>query len=262
MSYNKVQFGDQTLIDLTKDSVTPQTLARGATAHDAAGNTIIGTAIGASLIAEQSDNGVRITATDHNGTTTATIFHGEKGSRGTGILQVTTEPEKYTGPTSGIQPIGRMLLSDLMSQAGVSEVLAGDCILHSYMLYHIYYTDDAYAYIDVSHSLRDGNGLGAQAASLLIEVLRSAVYNTDQSAYIDALEAALCGGTVPDLPDIPDTPDVPDEPDEPAEAVTFAQTGENSVTVSGVVFEQQEEGTVLWRGATFTPGEGNKVVIK
>ena len=51
-------------------------------------------------------------------------------------------------------------------------------------------------------------------------------------------------------------------PDEPAEAITFTQTGENSVTVSGVVFAQQEDGTVLWRGATFTPGKENSVVIK
>lgn len=53
----------------------------------------------------------------------------------------------------------------------------------------------------------------------------------------------------------------PDEPDEPAEAITFTQTNENTVAVSGVMFEQQADGTVLWRGATFNPGDGNTVII-
>ena len=47
MAVNKVVYntedGAQTLIDLTSDSVTPETLAKGATAHDASGNVIIGT---------------------------------------------------------------------------------------------------------------------------------------------------------------------------------------------------------------------------
>lgn len=57
------------------------------------------------------------------------------------------------------------------------------------------------------------------------------------------------------------TPDEPDNPDEPTGAISFAQTDENTVTVSGVVFEPKADGTVLWRGATFTPGEGNTVII-
>ena len=42
---NKVVFAGQTLIDLSGDSVTPGTLVAGATAHDAAGNLITGTAV-------------------------------------------------------------------------------------------------------------------------------------------------------------------------------------------------------------------------
>ena len=46
MAVNKVVYntedGAQTLIDLTSDSVTPETLAKGATAHDASGNVIEG----------------------------------------------------------------------------------------------------------------------------------------------------------------------------------------------------------------------------
>lgn len=40
---NKVVFGDQTLIDLTSDTITPADLASGVTAHDASGAVITGT---------------------------------------------------------------------------------------------------------------------------------------------------------------------------------------------------------------------------
>lgn len=44
MGANFVQLGDETLIDLTNDSVTPETLDEGVTAHDATGEPIVGTA--------------------------------------------------------------------------------------------------------------------------------------------------------------------------------------------------------------------------
>lgn len=43
MAINKVVLGDQTLIDLTSDTVTPDTLAVGVTAHDKTGASIVGT---------------------------------------------------------------------------------------------------------------------------------------------------------------------------------------------------------------------------
>lgn len=46
MAVNKVTYGGNTLIDLTSDSVTPETLAEGATAHDASGEVIVGTMLG------------------------------------------------------------------------------------------------------------------------------------------------------------------------------------------------------------------------
>lgn len=42
MAISKVNFGDQTLIDLTSDTVTESTLLLGATAHNSAGESIIG----------------------------------------------------------------------------------------------------------------------------------------------------------------------------------------------------------------------------
>lgn len=43
MGISKVNFGGDTLIDLTNDSVTAGTLVKGATAHDAAGERVVGT---------------------------------------------------------------------------------------------------------------------------------------------------------------------------------------------------------------------------
>lgn len=45
MSINKVIFGDETLIDLTSDTVKPSLLMSGITAHDCAGTSITGTVI-------------------------------------------------------------------------------------------------------------------------------------------------------------------------------------------------------------------------
>lgn len=56
-----------------------------------------------------------------------------------------------------------------------------------------------------------GGGMSATASALLITILRNAVYSTDQSANITALQNALAssGGEEPDIPDVPDEPDVP-----------------------------------------------------
>lgn len=43
MAINKVIYGDQTLIDLTADTITPDKLASGVTAHDKSGEAITGT---------------------------------------------------------------------------------------------------------------------------------------------------------------------------------------------------------------------------
>lgn len=68
MANNKVQLSDGTvLLDLTGDTVTPQTLLSGVTAHDAAGNPIVGTSDGSNLT-------VAFTAA----TTRANVATGEK----------------------------------------------------------------------------------------------------------------------------------------------------------------------------------------
>lgn len=56
MAINKVQFGDETLIDISEDTVTPQTLLAGVTAHDRSGVPIVGELDMADFIIEESLN--------------------------------------------------------------------------------------------------------------------------------------------------------------------------------------------------------------
>ena len=62
MAVSKVNYGDDTLIDLTEDTVTPSNLMKGATAHDSAGNSITGvleaTEITTILSADSTDDQV------------------------------------------------------------------------------------------------------------------------------------------------------------------------------------------------------------
>lgn len=56
MANNKVQLSDgTTLMDLTQDTVTPQTLLSGATAHNAAGERIVGKAASGGMTQEEAD---------------------------------------------------------------------------------------------------------------------------------------------------------------------------------------------------------------
>lgn len=50
MATNKVVFGDETLMDVSKDTVTPETLAVGVTAHNKDGDPIVGTGINADTV--------------------------------------------------------------------------------------------------------------------------------------------------------------------------------------------------------------------
>lgn len=103
-------------------------------------------------------NVVTVTKTD-NATSTFTVKNGTKGSRGTGILKVTTAPSSYTTAVGGYTPKYRMALSTLKTQANVSEVLVGDVIQYSYYQYHIGYIDESYAYIaNTRTSLRGAAG--------------------------------------------------------------------------------------------------------
>ena len=91
------------------------------------------------------------------------VPEGGSGTRGPGILQVSTSPTSYTTAAGGQNPAKRMKLSTIMSEASVSEVLPGDAIRHSYYLYPIYYVDDTYAYTKSGTSIRGASGSAGAA---------------------------------------------------------------------------------------------------
>lgn len=67
MAVNKVNFGGDTLMDLSGDSVSPNTLLSGETAHDKAGNLIRGTFVPQNTTYALSKSGSTIKLTGSDG---------------------------------------------------------------------------------------------------------------------------------------------------------------------------------------------------
>lgn len=83
---------------------------------------------------------------------------GATGSRGTGILKVTTAPSSYTTATGGFTPTYRIALSTVKTQAKVSAVLVGDTVMYSYYHYPVGYVDTSYVYLGARNSIRGSTG--------------------------------------------------------------------------------------------------------
>lgn len=113
MKVNKVVIstpnGEEVLLDLTKDTVTPDTLADGETAHDASGDAIIGAAFGAILTVEEVFEGVKITATNKDSTSTAIL---KNGTDGTAVPMMTED-------VAGIAKVGDNLCIDTAGRLSV-----------------------------------------------------------------------------------------------------------------------------------------------
>ena len=77
MANNKVVYDGATLIDLTSDTVTPETLLTGATAHDASGAHITGTATGGGDLSD-----VTLWVADFSTWDGTTVTEGDKDSDG------------------------------------------------------------------------------------------------------------------------------------------------------------------------------------
>ena len=76
---NKVVFGNQTLLDLTTDTVTPSVLMEGYTAHDKSGALIIGTATGGGSVTQDQD-GFIILPPDGGGSPSVSGLEYEEGT--------------------------------------------------------------------------------------------------------------------------------------------------------------------------------------
>lgn len=73
MAVNKVVINDEIKIDLTSDTVSPDTLSKGITAHDKSGNVIVGTYEGGSA---PSGQWREETVDNENGQITKVVYHG------------------------------------------------------------------------------------------------------------------------------------------------------------------------------------------
>lgn len=109
MAVNKVVYSGQTLIDLSFDTVTPETLAEGVTAHDKSGNPIVGTM--QPQTAPEDLNAV-LTEQEELIDSLRTALQGKAGGGGGGTAPViepleVTENGTYTAPSGvdGYSPV-------------------------------------------------------------------------------------------------------------------------------------------------------------
>lgn len=95
MGTAKVDYFGQTLIDLTNDTITPETLLKGITAHDANGDPIVGTLIGGGSDEWLYEAGVFF---PNGGTHTVNHNLGKKPD--IFYIKINLAFEKPTGPTN------------------------------------------------------------------------------------------------------------------------------------------------------------------
>ena len=118
---------------------------------------------------------------------------GENGTRGTGLLAVTTAPSSYTTEVNGLTPTYRIALSTVKSQASVTEVFAGDTIRYSYYHYPIIYVDGSYVYTRARVSIRGATGAAGAAGADGYTPVKGTDYFTsaDKTEMVNAVIAAL-----------------------------------------------------------------------
>ena len=114
MPNNKVVLGDDVLIDISGDTVTPAVLLKGCTAHDKTGVAITG---------EMPDQGTK-TATLDTSTTSYTIPEGKHS--GSGKVSITTQEKSVTPSTSAqtVTPDSGKVLSKVTVGAVASATQA------------------------------------------------------------------------------------------------------------------------------------------
>lgn len=163
MANNKVQLSDGTvLLDLTGDTVTPETLLSGATAHNAAGERIIGTVVGIKL------TGIAITKAP-----TKTTYNAGETFDPTGMVVTATysnsaklENPAYTVAPSGALTVGTTTVTITYSEGGITKTTTQAISVVS--IYGVQWdgtattlwsrTDDAAGFVNPSPAVNNGTG--------------------------------------------------------------------------------------------------------
>lgn len=103
MGVNKITYGNTTLIDLTSDTVTAETLLEGYTAHDANGNIIRGTLVQSSF---DIDDVYPVGSIYMNATNVspATLFGGTWERLSNGVLSSAGD-ERFLVPHTADRPL-------------------------------------------------------------------------------------------------------------------------------------------------------------
>lgn len=165
MANNKVQLSDGTvLLDLTGDTVTPETLLSGVTAHNAAGEPIVGTAVGIKL------TGIAITKAP-----VKTAYNAGETFDAAGMVVTATysngarlDNPAYTVAPSGALPAGTTAVTITYSEGGVTKTAEQAISVVSVHIYGAIWsgtattawsrTDDAAGFADPVAAVNNGNG--------------------------------------------------------------------------------------------------------
>lgn len=165
MANNKVQLSDGTvLLDLTGDTVTPETLMVGVIAHNAAGERIVGTAVGIKL------TGISITTPP-----TKTAYKAGETFDPAGMVVIATYSNgaKLTNPSYTFSPAGALTASNTAitityTEGGVTKTATQAITVKAISIYGAIWdgtattawsrTDDAAGFADPVAAVNNGNG--------------------------------------------------------------------------------------------------------
>lgn len=164
MAVNKVEINGESVIDLTKDTVLPQTLLSGVTAHNAAGEPIVGTAVGIKL------TGIAITTPP-----TKTSYKAGEVFDPAGMVVTSTYSNgaKLTNPSYTFSPAGALSAGDTAitityTEGGVTKTATQAITVKAFKTYGAIWdgtattawsrTDDAAGFADPVAAVNNGSG--------------------------------------------------------------------------------------------------------
>lgn len=128
MGVNKVVLGDEVLMDITADTVTPDVLLEGETAHDKSGNTIVGTMVdrGGKATTLTADTQIKyIEEGYHDGAGYVKINAQEIAVMSTKETQIITPNENYVITEVAVEPIPDVYIVTTDATASAGDIAKG-----------------------------------------------------------------------------------------------------------------------------------------